>query len=114
MKYGYVILACVMMSGCSSIAQRNAEQLCNAIGSLGPTTKDFFVKKWGPPAKCQPLQYGEVCEFYKDLGTSTSGPTIYNNGLAFQTTQTHQRYEMVRLEFDSKQVAQNWNCEVRY
>lgn len=83
--------------------------------------KDDFVRAWGAPTKCTQLSVGELCEWYFDLGQGggTYSVPVHNlyTGQVVSTisgSNTYNKYELVRIEFNHAQLAISGNCNVQY
>lgn len=107
----FEIVAC---NGCAQFAVNRAlkqykEQL---DPSIGRTTKDDYVKAWGPPISTTPVSGGEVCVWRLSYGSrmisTGSQHLLYSSAYHFQQQSSHEMYDQLTLTFNSSGVLQTW------
>lgn len=102
-------------------ADARTNELNQILAEMRGQHKDEFIRKWGPPRQCAALSTGELCEWFSDLGVrgraySTPIQNTYTGQVyAVSTThRSHQRYELMRVEFDTTGHEVTGSAQVRY
>lgn len=100
------LVSCSMFLGCAQMAVKKSikhyeEQLNPAIGK---TTKDGFIKAWGPPNSTTTVKDGEVCVWHFSYGTrAVAGGNQY-----VATARAHEMYDKLTMIFNDKGMLQSW------